>query len=508
VAVSDTSVRLDAPASTFEEPSADDLSVHVVRGLGWKLFSQLATQGTRLVVGITLARLLTPHQFGLAAMALVISAFVISFADVGLGAALVQRRTLSGIDCSTAFWASVGAGITLSVAGFFAAPLIADFYGNHAVSPLVAVICLSFAITSIGTTHRSLLFRAMDFRNLELRLVIGTVAGGIVAIALAAAGYGPWAFVGSELTLASVSTVLVWAVLPWRPRFEFSTASLFDLGGYGVRAFGGATFSSLSRNADNILIGRYLGAFSLGLYAFAYNLMFASITRIVLPVQQVIFPALSRLQDDRERLAEFWIRSNRVIAAISAPLLATVIVTAPDLIPLVFGEQWKPAVIIVQILCWAGLVDCLVALNDVVLKAQNEVKLYFRFTMAAFGVNLVAFIVGLHWGVEGVAGAFAVSTTILGVIYTAITARRTRVRLGEIAHALGGVACAVGAMTVICLITRELLVRADAPPVVRLLACLELAIASYLLLVRMWAPALMAELRGFISLRRAKPAEA
>src|SRR5262245_23469143 len=151
MSTSESSVSLAGSASSFEEPRADELSGRVVRGLGWKAFSQIATQVTRLAVGITLARLLTPHDFGLAAMALVISAFVISFADVGLGAALVQRRKLTEIDCSTAFWTSLAAGALLSLAGFLASPLVADFYGDDAVGPLVAVICLSFVLTSLGT---------------------------------------------------------------------------------------------------------------------------------------------------------------------------------------------------------------------------------------------------------------------------------------------------------------------------------------------------------------------
>lgn len=508
MATSETSAPIGAAPSAVEEPRLDQLSGQVVRGLGWKAFSQVATQLTRLIVGITLARLLTPHQFGLGAMALVISAFVISFADVGLGAALVQRRTLNDGDRSTAFWTSLAAGVTLSALGVAAAPLVGRFYGDDAVTPLVAVICLSFAITSLGTTHRSLLFRAMDFRKLELRLVVGTIAGGATAIALAVAGYGPWAFVGSELALASVSTVLVWFVMPWRPRFTFSRSSLSDLGGYGLRAFGGATFTSLSRNVDNILIGRYLGAYALGLYAFAYNLMLASLTRIVLPVQQVIFPALSRLQDDRRRMAEFWIRSNRLVAATSAPLLATVIITAPDLIPLVFGNHWKPAVPLVQILCWAGLVDCLVALNDAVLKAQNAVKLYLRYTFTAFAVNLVAFIIGLHWGVEGVATAFAISTSMLGIVYTTITARRSSVTRREIGAAFTGVACAVAGMSIAGLLTRELLIQSNAPAVVNLLATVEVAVAVYLMLVRWWAPEVIGELRGVVRQVRGKAAQA
>src|SRR4051794_12715359 len=138
---SDSSALLTTDAmTTLTEPNAGQLTGQVLRGLGWKLVSQIAIQGTRLVVAITLARLLTPHEFGLAAMALVLTAFVVPFADMGLGSALVQRRTIDETDRSTVFWASVAAGFTLSLLGFLVAPLIADFYGDDAVAPLVSVL--------------------------------------------------------------------------------------------------------------------------------------------------------------------------------------------------------------------------------------------------------------------------------------------------------------------------------------------------------------------------------
>jgi O-antigen/teichoic acid export membrane protein len=489
----------DSPSEVLlEEPRAGQLSGQVVRGLGWKAVSQIATQGTRLIVGITLARLLTPHQFGVAAMALVVTAFVIPFADIGLGSALVQRATIDELDRSTVFWTSVSAGVLLSVLGAAASPLVADFYGNPSVAPLVAVLSLSFVITSFGATHRSLLARDMNFRSLELRYVVGTVVGGATAIALAVAGYGPWAFVGSQLALATVSTALLWTVLPWRPSLRFSRARLRDLGGFGVRALGGATFTNLSRNADNILIGRYLGAYALGLYAFAYNVMLASLTRLVAPVQQVIFPALSRLQGDRRRLASSWIRASRVVAAASVPVLLIVIITAPDLVPLVFGHRWVKAVPLVQILCWAGAIECLVALNEVVLKAQNAVKLYLNFTACAFAVNLASFVVGLHWGVYGVATAFAIASTALGVIYTALVVRVTELSLGAIAVQFRGVVLAIAGMAGCCLATRELLVGHDVPPLVRIIVTVEIAVAVYLWLLRWLAPGVLEEVRRTI----------
>lgn len=486
------------------DPNASELSSRVVRGLGWKLVSQIATQGARIVVGITLARLLTPNEFGLAAMALVVTAFVIPFADMGLGSALVQRASIDETDRSTVFWASVGAGFSLSLLGFAVAPFIADFYGNDAVGPLVSVLCLSFAITSLGATHRSLLARAMNFKSLELRYAAGTVAGGVGAVLVAAMGYGAWAFVAFELVLGVVSTVLLWSIVSWRPHLRFGRRNFRELSGFGFRALGGATFTNLSRNADNILIGRYLGAYPLGLYAFAYNLMLASVTKIVVPVQQVMFPALSRLQEDGKRLALSWVRANRVLATISVPLLVLVMIMAGDLVPLVFGRRWDRAVPLVQILCWAGIVECLVALNEVVLKAQGAVKTYLRFNAVAFAVNLLSFIVGLHWGVNGVATAFAVSNTALGIVYTWLVLRRTSLALGRIVAEFRGVTLAILGMAGCSVAARWFLIARDVPTGVRLIVVAEVAVTVYVWLLRWLAREVLAEIRQVISRSRAQ----
>jgi O-antigen/teichoic acid export membrane protein len=489
-------------AATLSEPQKHELSAHVARGLGWKGASQVAVQGTRLVVMVALARLLTPHEFGLAGMALVLAGFVIPFADMGLGAALVQRRSLTEDDRSTAFWASLSAGVVFTAVALLAAPYIADFYGHEEVEPLIKVLALSFVITSIGSTQRSLLVRAMDFRSLELRYIGSTVGGGAVAIALAFAGAGAWALVGQELALALLSTVLLWFVVPWRPGLHFSRASLRALGGFGVPQLGGAYFTSLTQNTDNLLVGRFLGTRALGFYAFAYNLMLVPVTRIVGPIQQVIFPAMSRLQDDPRSLAELWVKSNRVIAAVCGPMLGGLIIAAPDLIPLVFGQKWHDAVPIVQVLSWVGIVFCLQTLNDSVLQARGAVTLYFRFQALAFAINLAAFVIGLEWGVVGVAAAFAVSSTLLFVAYAVVTTRVAQLNLQELARGLAGIFIALVGMATAALLVRNILLQEDASHVIRLIATVAAGVAAYATLLAWWAPDVIDEGREFLRGRR------
>jgi O-antigen/teichoic acid export membrane protein len=342
----------------------------------------------------------------------------------------------------------------------------------------------------------------MDFRSLELRYIGSTLGGGAVAIGLAFAGAGAWALVGQELVLALLSTVLLWFVVPWRPRFHFSRASLRVLGGFGVPQLGGAYFTSLTQNTDNLLVGRFLGTRALGFYAFAYNLMLVPVTRIVGPIQQVIFPALSRLQDDPKSLAELWVKSNRVIAAVCGPLLGGLIIAAPDLIPLVFGQKWHDAVPIVQILSWVGIVFCLQTLNDSVLQARGAVTLYFRFQALAFAINLAAFVIGLEWGVVGVAAAFAVSSTLLFVVYAVVTARVAQLDLQELARGLAGIFVALVGMATAALLVRNVLRQEDASHLIRLIATVAAGVVAYASLLTWWAPDVIDEARQFLRGRR------
>src|SRR5207253_3755859 len=199
----------DAEGRGVTAPAPPDLQLHelgsrVRRGLAWKLISQVSLQGSRFVVTVALARILTPHDFGIAGMVLVLSSFIIPFADLGMGAAIVQRPSIDDRDRSTLFWTSIAAGGLFTGIGIVVAHWVGDFYGQPAVATLFAVLSTNFLITALGSTHRSLLMRAMDFRSLELRFLVGVAAGAVVGIGVALAGFGPWALVAQELAVAAV----------------------------------------------------------------------------------------------------------------------------------------------------------------------------------------------------------------------------------------------------------------------------------------------------------------
>jgi|tagenome__1003787_1003787.scaffolds.fasta_scaffold20987768_3 O-antigen/teichoic acid export membrane protein len=484
-------MQLDAPES---------LAQSVGRGLAWKAVSQVALQLSRIGVAVVLARLLTPSEYGLAGMVLIFASLVIVFSDLGLGAALVQRPVILEGDRSTVFWTGLLVGGSMTILGIATAGLVADFYGQPEIKPMFAVLSITFVLSSLGTTQASLLMRTMDFRTLEVRMMIGTALGAIVGIAVAVAGYGAWAIVWQQVATTVASTVLLVLLSPWRPRFTFSLASLRRLGGFGANVFGQRLLYYLHRNIDNLLIGRFLGPAALGAYSVAYNVMLVPFSRLSGPLQEVFFPAFARIQDDPSRIAALWVRLIRVVGAVSIPSLVGLVVVAPEFVTVVLGDQWSSMVPVLRILAWVGLLQSLQTTNGDILQALDRTSTLLRYTILFFMAHLVAFVVGLHWGIVGVACGYAVSSTVVEPLYASITARALGIQLRTVLRGLSGVAQATLVMLFAVLGVR-LLISPELSPFLRLAVMAGVGIVVYLPVCIWRAPELVAEARRLWSIR-------
>lgn len=503
--VSRLSSSLPPPEPGTAAGGTSSIRSRTLRGLAWKGASQVIVQGLRLLVAIVLARLLEPDEWGLAAMVLVFAALILIFSDLAFGAALVQRRSLSEADRSTVFWLTVGGGLVFTLGGIGLAGPVAALYGEPDVEPLFAALSLSFFVTALGTTQKALMTREMDFKRLELRMIGATVVGAVVAISLAASGFGAWAIIVQQIAIAAVSTALLWGSYPWRPRFLFSFDSVRSLGSFSANVLGTQILFYFSRNADNFLIGRFLGAAPLGAYALAYNLVLVPFSRIASPIQEVLFPAFSRLQDDPRKVGSAWLRVNRLVGAIALPALVGLIVVAPDFVTVVLGDKWRPAIPVVQILAWAGLLQSLQRLNSSVLQARDRTGTLLRFSIIASVANVAAFVIGLQWGIVGVAAAYALTNTALQPVYTWLTARSVELSLRTVLGELAGLAQAVVLMGAITLGARMLLLELGVSPAARLAAVATVGALAFAAACAWRAPEVLAEVRGVLRRRRAAP---
>jgi O-antigen/teichoic acid export membrane protein len=467
----------------------------VLRGIAWKVASQFFGQFWQLLVALILARLLVPRDYGLAAMVLVFAALVPIFADLALGAALVQRRELSEADRSTVFWTGTAVGAAFTIMGIGLSGVVADFYDEPAIRSLFAALSLSFVVTAAGTTQRALMTREMDFRTLELTTMAANAAGGAAGIALAVLDYGAWAIVAQQIVVAFVSSLLVWFVSPWRPRRVFSRTSLDSMIGFSGNVFLTRILFYVNRNADNLLIGRYLGPTALGPYALSYNVMLAPISRLTWPIVEVFFPAFSQLQSDPERIASVWIRVNRVIGAITVPAMLGLMVVAPEFVNVILGERWEDAIPVIRLLAWVGLLQSLQGLNSSILQARDRTRLLRRYAVVVVVASLTAFGVGVQWGIVGVAAAYALSSTLVEPYYAWLTARSIGTTLRPFVSGIAPVVLAAVAMVVVVGLARSALVAADVAGGLLLFPLVLLGIVVYVPLVYWRSPELVDEVR-------------
>jgi PST family polysaccharide transporter len=468
----------------------------VLRGLAWKTGTRIVFEVSKLAAGIVLARLLTPVSWGVAGMVLVIVAFEPVLAGVAVASVLVQRRTIDEDDRSTVFWTCVAIGFAATAFGVALSWPAARFYGEPQVQPLFAVLSLIFAISSLGSTHAHLLVREMNFRALELRSMAGALVGGALAVGLAVAGFGPWALVAQPLGAIAVSTILLWTFARWRPRLRYSRRSLRELRSFGGNVSGMLLLVQLNQNADNVLIGRFLGAQALGSYALAYNVILVPFSRLASPLHDVLYPVFTRLQDDAERLARVWLRSVRLLTAVAVPAMLGLVVCAPDLVRVVFGEKWHDAVPVMQILAWVGALYVVQGLNSVLLQALGRTRLLFRYALFSFAGGLGSFVLGLRWGIVGVAACFAIVLTVIGPAYMTLTARAVGARGLDVVRAIAGVVAAGLVAALGAEAVRLVLLHADVSPVLRLVAAAAVGAVAYLAVCPLLAGGVTDELRA------------
>lgn len=481
--------------------STADLRTRVVSGLGWKLFSQVVAVGSRFILAVVLAHLLSPRELGLAGMALVFTGFASIFADLSLGAALVQRTEISDRDLSTAFWTNLAAGAALWILGVIMAPYVAGFFSTPAVRPLFEASASLAFLFSLSVTQTALLTREMNFRSLEIRTVFSTLAGGAAAVSLAVAGFGAWAIVGQSLCTAAVSVVLLWSLSPWRPTRAYSLASLRTLGSFGAQTVFSRVLSYLSLNADNLLIGRYIGSAGLGIYSIAYNVMFAPLQQIAQPVQQVLFPAFTKVKTEPARLGQAWLRGNQLVTSLLVPALLGMAVVAPDFVQALFGRRWHASIPVLQLLCLAGVAESFKMLNWSALQATGQTGRLLRFMIFSTALTLAAFVGGLTWGVVGVAGLFAAARTITFVVYTWTTCRTIELPISRFARLVAWVLSSALPMTACLAGGRALLVHEHVPAGARLAILIVVGMVTYVGTIAWRDPALIKEIRALVGRR-------
>jgi O-antigen/teichoic acid export membrane protein len=380
-----------------------DLKGRSVRGGAWTITSQ----GMQFVIASTstvvLARILTPADFGLVAMVVAITGLGQAFADLGLSEATIQSPKISHGQVSTLFWVNVGIGAILTILTMCLAPVLAWFYKQPSVEEITLVISLTFLICGLRVQHEAILRRQMRFSALAFRDIVSLSLGVLVAIVMALRGAGYWALVAQPLTTNFSQVVLTWLMVKWMPslpRRDTKIRSMLTFGGSVAASY---LIINVNRSADNALVGWYCGAGPLGLYSRAYNLLMLPVRQLSAPAGAVVVPAFSRIQDDPERFARYYLRVVNLITWIAAPVFGFLFVAAKPVVALVLGPQWKGAAPVFQILAISALAQLLLESTIWLFISQGHSNRLLKLLLMVCPVIVVSFAIGLPFGIEGVA---------------------------------------------------------------------------------------------------------
>jgi PST family polysaccharide transporter len=383
-----------------------NLTSKVIIGAKWSTISQVARQMLQLLNKIILANLLAPAAFGLLGMAIVVIGFLQIFKDIGTTSAIIQRKHVTSSLLSSIFWMNILLGIVITGVLIAIAPLIAVFFDEPAVTLVLRVLSLSFLFASLSVVQQALLMRQMAFKTLTHVEVASVFVATVVGIGLAIAGAGVWSLVAASLASAAVLTILLWMSSSWRPQFSLNWQDIRSIASYSLNLSGFNVSNYFIRNADNLLVGRYLGATSLGFYSMAYSIMLYPLQNISYVLGRVLFSALARLQEEHARYRRAYLRLCATIAAITFPLMLGLFVTADLLIGVLLGEKWLPVASLLIILAPVGMIQSVGATTGQIYATQGRTDLQFRWAIVKGIFIIGAFAVGLRWGIMGVAIAY------------------------------------------------------------------------------------------------------
>ena len=326
-----------------------------------------------------LARLLTPADFGYVAMAAVITELAALFGGFGFGNILIQKKTINRLHLDTVFWASAGIGLLVGGAIFLMSFMAGWLFRDSLTGDLLKVMCLSFVFGGLTCVHEAILTRLMRFHT-EFWIQISVMAvRSLVAIAFALLGFGVWSLVVGGVVGSIFAVVFYMLAVPYLPRLRFHGGLLKSTWKTSGSYFGNGLLYYINMNVDIFLIGRTLGATSLGYYQNARSLTDEVRGRIAMPLQRVLFPAFSALQADLGRLQTSVIRAGRLLAAIIFPIGIGLSAVANELVPVLYGEQWLEMIPILSFLGISAAVRGSTAIASPLFNSRNQVPLALKF---------------------------------------------------------------------------------------------------------------------------------
>jgi PST family polysaccharide transporter len=399
------------------------LAGRTIRGILWNYGSFALSKTVVLVATAILAHLLVPEEFGIVAVATVAVTFLTVLQDLGLGPALIQRRGDIGHAANVVFTLNLLLGFALTAVTFFIAPFVASYFHEPDATSLLRVLGLTFSIEALGAVHLVRLQRSLRFGRVFIPDVGRSVVKGALSIGTAVAGAGAWALIIGQVGGVIAAVILSWMVFPWRPHLEFDRALAGELIGFGLPVFGVDVLFVLAVNLDYVIIGRRLGSEALGIYTLAYRLPELLVLSLMIVVNRVVFPAFSTMQGSREGLRRGFLATTRFTLMATLPMSVGLAIAADPIVRVMLGSEWLDAIPVLRLLAVFVLVASLLNADGDVYKAVGRPDILFKLGLLHLGLLVPGLLIGVRFGLVGVAWGHLVAASVSRFVRIIIIAR-------------------------------------------------------------------------------------
>lgn len=367
----------------------------------WNSFSQLFKIGVQFVNIIYLARVISPADYGLLAMALVVTNFGVLLRDLGTNAALIQRKLLTDELKNTVFWLNTLMGLILAVIICLISPLVSSLYSEPKLINILILLSVIFPLSSSASAHLALLERKSKFKIISCIEIVSSLLSVTTAIVMANLGFGVYSLVVQAIVINFVSAVFFWYVSDWRPKLK----NMIDLGeAKSIFRFSAnlSLFNMInyfSRNADSFIIGKFMSVFVLGSYNLAYRIMLFPLQSLTFVASRSLYPILSKHQDDNVKISSTYLQCVFVILMITAPLMSGIAMYSHQIIFLFFGEKWSLTASILFWLAPTAIIQSVLSTTGAVFTAKGKTSLMMRLGLVGAILQVGAFIIGVHYSI-------------------------------------------------------------------------------------------------------------
>lgn len=397
-----------------------------VRGIIWSSIERFSLQGVQFFIGIILARLLSPSDFGMIGMLSIFLCVSETFIDCGFSNALIRLKDATSKDYGTAFIVNFFISLVAFGILFSIAPLVSHFYNMPELQAVMRIVSITLIINALFTVHKVKLTRNVDFKTQSKASLTSALISGFIGITLAYNGFGVWSLVYQTICNSFLNLVFMTLLLKWFPKPIFCKKSFHELFGFGSRIFIASIISSIYSNLYNIVIGKQFTASNLGYYTRADQLGRFPSQNVAGILSRVTYPILSQLQDEPERLNKIYIKYLQISCFVIFPVMTGLAALAKPLIVLLLGEKWLPSVALLQILCFGLMLDpiCNVNLNLLYVKGRSDLVLKLEIIKKTIAVIIL--ILSIPFGLIGL----CIGRTIYGFIATILNMTYTKKFIG------------------------------------------------------------------------------